>query len=176
VLAFAVTAVARRRIRSPLAQEAIAAATGLLPALLSLRGSRAAVWHAVEHKSIAAYESGGPAEVDNAGAHPKEHPRCGSNLVLPLMASTTAANLIARRMNRRPGPRTRAVAALAGAGVAVELFAFAHRRPGNPVSRLIHGAGHALQARIATREPAADDLDVGLRAMRALFRAEGISG
>jgi len=176
LVALGATALARRRIRSPLGQEAVAAAAGLVPALLSLRGSRAAVWHAVEHKSIAAYESGGPREVANAGAHPKEHPRCGSNLVLPLMATTTLANLVARRVDRRLGPRTRAVAAAAGAGMAVELFAFADRRPRNPVARVVHGAGHMLQARIATREPAAADLEVGRRAMDALFRAEGISG
>lgn len=175
IAAFAATAVARRRLRSPLAQEAVSAAAGLLPALMSLRGTRAAVWHAVEHKSIAAYESGGPAEVANAAAHPKEHPRCGSNLVLPLIATTTAMNLVVRRVGRgRSTARTRALASGLGAGLAVELFAFAHRRPGNPVSRLVHGAGHALQARIATREPAAEDMEVGREAMSALFRAEGI--
>ena len=71
---------ARRRLRSVLAQEAVGAVAGLAPALLTLRGSQAAVWHAVEHKSIAAYEAGGADEVANAAAHAKEHDRCGSNL------------------------------------------------------------------------------------------------
>jgi hypothetical protein len=39
----------------------------------------------------------------------------------------------------------------------------------------VHGAGHALQARVATREPAAEDMEVGREAMSALFRAEGIA-
>jgi len=169
-----VGAVARRRLRSPLAQESAAAVVGLLPALISLRGSRAAVWHAVEHKSIAAYEEGGPPEVANAARHPKEHPRCGSNLVLPLLVATTVSNVVTRRVVGSSGPASRAVAGAASAGLAVELFAFAHRRPGHPVSRIVHLAGHTLQARLATREPEADDLEVGRAAMRALFRAEGI--
>lgn len=177
VVAFAGTALARQRLRSPLAQEAVAAAAGLLPALLSLRGGRAAVWHAVEHKSIAAYESGGPGELANAAAHPKEHPRCGSNLVLPLIAATTAVNVVMRRLgDGRSTPRIRAAGSALGAGLAVELFAFAHRRPANPVSRLVHLAGHTMQARFATREPEAVDLEVGREAMAALFRAEGIPG
>lgn len=167
-------AVARRTIRSPLGQEAAAAVLGLLPAVISLRGGKAAVWHAVEHKSIAAYEHGGPAEVDNAARHPKEHPRCGSNLVMPLVVSTAASNLVARRMLGSAGPAARALTGAASAGLAVELFAFAHRKPRHPVSRMVHLAGHTLQARLATREPEAEDLEVGRAAMRALFRAEGI--
>lgn len=167
-------AVARRKLRSPLAQEAAAAVVGLIPAVVSLRGSRAAVWHAVEHKSIAAYEQGGPAEVANAAAQPKEHPRCGSNLVLPLLVSTTVTNLLTRRLRGGSGPAVRAAAGAVSAGVAVELFAFAHRRPEHPVSRVVHGAGHMLQARLATKEPEPEDLEVGGAAMRALFRAEGI--
>jgi uncharacterized protein YqhQ len=168
-----VSAIARRRLRSPVAQETVAALSGLMPAVASLLGSRAAYWHAVEHKSIAAYEDGGPGEVPHADRHPKEHPRCGSNLILPLMVTSTAANVVGRKLGRG-GPVTRAAASAVGAGLAVELFAFAHRRPEHPLSRLVHGAGHALQAGLATREPPADDLAVGLLAMRALFRAEGI--
>ena len=166
--------IARRRLRSPLAQGGAAAVVGLNPAVVSLRGSRAAVWHAVEHKGIAAYEQGGPAEVANAARHPKEHPRCGSNLVLPLLLSTTATNVLTRRLVGTTGPVVRAVAGAASAGLAVELFAFAHRKPTHPVSRMVHGAGHTLQARLATKEPEAEDLEVGGAAMRALFRAEGI--
>lgn len=166
--------VVRRNVRSPLAQEAAAAVLGLMPAVISLAGSRAAVWHAVEHKSIAAYEEDGPRGVDNAAAQPKEHIRCGSNLVMPLLVSTAVTNLASRRLLGRAGPVTRAVAAVASAGVAVEWFAFAHRHPSNPLSKAVHASGHLIQAKLATREPDSDDLQVGGAAMRALFAAEGI--
>jgi uncharacterized protein YqhQ len=167
-----VAALARRRLRSVLAQEAVGAVAGLAPALVSLRGSRAAVWHAVEHKSIAAYEAGGEAEVGNAAAHAKEHDRCGSNLVVPLLVTTTVGNTVARKLlgRRAVGGRT-AVAALS-IGAAVEVFAFSARRPEHPVSRAIHGMGHAMQSGFATREPSSGDLLVGQAAMEALLRAE----
>lgn len=164
-------AIARRRLRSVLAQETVGALAGLAPAVMTLRGSQAAVWHAVEHKSIAAYEAGGAEEVSRAADHAKEHERCGSNLILPLLVSTTLGNTLARKaFGRRLGGRT-----LVGAvsiGCAVEMFAFSARRPRHPLSRLIHGVGHAMQSGFATREPSQGDLLVGRAAMEALLRAE----
>jgi uncharacterized protein YqhQ len=173
-IALATTAVARRRLSSPLAQEAVAAVAGLVPTLAALRGSHAARWHSVEHKSIAAYEAGGPIEVAHADRHPKEHPRCGSNLVLPMMFTTTAANALGRSLGANAGVVGRVATSAIGMGAAVELFAFAHRNPRNPVSRVVHGAGWALQAGFATKEPHADEMLVGRQAMAELFRVEGI--
>jgi uncharacterized protein YqhQ len=170
------TAIARRRLPSVLAQECVGAVSGLLPALITLRGSRAAIWHAVEHKSIAAYEAGEAGELLDATDHAKEHDRCGTNLVLPLLVTTTLANTAARKLLPRRAIGTRAGVALIGVGAAVEIFAFATRRPAHPLSRTIHAAGHALQAGFATREPTARDLLVGRAAMDALLRAEGAAG
>jgi uncharacterized protein YqhQ len=166
---------ARRRLRSVLAQEAVSAISGVVPALISLHGSRAATWHAVEHKSIAAYEAGGADGLPAAGDHAKEHDRCGTNLVLPLMITTTLANTAARKLVRSRSVGVRAGMAAVGVGAAVEVFAFAHRSPEHPLSRAVHKAGHTIQARVATREPSGDDLDVGRAAMDALLRAEGTS-
>lgn len=168
----AITAIARRRLPSVLAQEAVGAVSGLVPALITLRGSRAAVWHAVEHKSIAAYEAGEPGEVPDAADHAKEHDRCGSNLVLPLLVTTTLANTVARKLFPRRRIGARAGLTLVGVGAAVEVFGFATRNPEHILSRTVHGFGHALQAGFATREPSAGDLLVGRAAMDALLRAE----
>jgi len=170
--ATAVAALARRRLRSVLAQEAVGAVAGLAPALVTLRGSRAAVWHAVEHKSIAAYEAGGADEVERAGDHAKEHDRCGSNVILPLLVSTTIGNTVARKLLGRRALGGRTVVAALSIGSAVEIFAFSARRPEHPLSRVIHGVGHAMQAGFATREPSTGDLLVGRAAMEALLRAE----
>jgi len=165
-------AVLRRRTRSVFKQEVIGALLGLAPALVTLRGSRAAVWHAVEHKSIAAYEAGGADAVADAATHAKEHRRCGSNLVLPLMVSTVVGNTLARRIpaGRLPGLRTLITGISIGA--AVEVFAFSVRRPGHIVSRVVHTSGHAMQVGFVTREPTADELTVGRAAMEALIDAE----
>jgi uncharacterized protein YqhQ len=141
---------------------------------VALRTSRAAAWHAVEHKSIAAYEAGGPEEITRADRYPKEHPRCGSNLIVPMVAASVAANLLVRCV---PGLRrhgARAAAAMLAAGSAVELFAFATRNPGHPVARTVHVIGHAIQARIATVEPDAAEMRVGVAALEEICRVEGI--
>lgn len=164
--------VLRRRTRSVLAQETIGAVFGLAPALITLRGSRAAVWHAVEHKSIAAYEAGGPAGVEHAAEQAKEHRRCGSNLILPLMVSSIVGNTVARKLPLRRIPGARMAVSALSIGAAVEVFAFAARRPAHIVSRVIHATGHAMQAQFVTREPEADELLVGRVAMDALIDAE----
>lgn len=168
--------IARRRLRSPLGQELASAAIGLAPAVVALRTSRAAAWHAVEHKSIAAYEAGGIDEVARADRYPKEHPRCGTNLIVPMVAASVAANLLVRFV---PGLRRHGARAVAGAlavGSAVELFAFATRNPGHPLARAVHGIGHTIQARIATVEPDAAEMRVGVAALQEICRVEGVAG
>lgn len=164
--------VLRRRTRSVLAQETIGAVMGLVPALVVLRGSRAATWHAVEHKSIAAYEVGGAAGIRDAAAQAKEHTRCGSNLVLPLIVATVAGNTVARSFPLRHIPGARALVGALSIGAAVEVFAFAGRRPAHPLSRVVHGTGHAMQAGFVTREPSAVELAVGRQAMETLVAVE----
>ena len=116
----------------------------------------AAVWHAVEHKSIAAYEAGGADEVANAAAHAKEHDRCGSNLVVPLLGHDDdrqhrrAASCFGRRAL---GGRT--VVAALSIGAAVEVFAFSARRPEHPrlAGHPRHGPRDAVGLRHARAEP-----------------------
>jgi uncharacterized protein YqhQ len=168
----ALTAFTRRRMRSVIGQEVLGALSGLIPALVALRASDAAMWHGVEHKSIAAYEAGGATEVANAGAHAKEHPRCGSNLVLPLMTATVLCNTVVRKIVRHPSTALRLVATAASVGMAVELFSFSTRRPKHPVARAVHAVGHALQTHLATIEPAREDLEVGRAAMDEIIRLE----
>jgi uncharacterized protein YqhQ len=175
--AMAATAASRRIIRSAAGQEAVAAALALAPPLLALRASDAAAWHAVEHKSIAAYERAGEAGIADNALDPKEHDRCGSNLVLPMVVASAAGNLLARRL---PTRRTRLIGRMAtmvvAVGAAVEAFAFAERNPRHPVSRAIHGTGHAIQAGFVTREPDHHQLAVGRAAMHEILRVERAAG
>lgn len=168
-----VSSIVRRTTRSPFIQEAVGALTGLAPAVATLRGSAAARWHAVEHKSIAAYEAGGPSEVARAAAHPKEHMRCGTNLVLPLLIFNVVINTTIRRLSPAPSAGVRMAGSALSMGAAVELFAFAHRRPNHPVARAVHRVGHTIQARFATEEPGPGEMVVGRAAMDEILRAEG---
>lgn len=160
---------ALRRFAAPTARRELAiSAIGSLPALAALRHHDLAAYHAVEHKAIAGYERG----VDPAGV-PKEHQRCGSNLIVPMLALSVVGQALVERLATEPGPLVRGGVALAGAGAAVELFVYAERNPDAAVSRAVHGTGHEIQRRVSTREPTAEQLGVGIAALDELLRAEG---
>jgi len=169
-LGAAVASSAIRRLgRSTVASEGAIAALGVLPAAMALRDRDLAAYHGVEHKAIGAYERG---SFDPADA-PKEHERCGSNLIVPLLVLSAAGQLVAERVARRPGPLPRIVAGVASVSGAVELFAYAERRPDSGLGRAIHAAGDAIQRVFSTREPNAEQLEVGSAALQEVLRAEG---
>jgi uncharacterized protein YqhQ len=150
------------------ARESLVAALGLLPAVAALRDRDLAAYHGVEHKAIGAYERG---SFDPSDA-PKEHDRCGSNLIVPMLVLSTAGQLIVERLLSPPGPVARAVAGVASVSGAVELFAFAERRPDSALGRAIHALGHEIQRLLSTREPSPEQLEVGTAALHEVLRAE----
>ena len=103
---------------------------------------------------------------------PKEHERCGSNLVGPMMAFSIVGQVVTERLVDDPGPVARGLAALASVGGAVELFVFAERHPDSAVGRAIHGPGYEIQRLVSTREPTAEQLEVGVAALQEVLRAE----
>ncbi len=148
-------------------REGAAAVVGLLPSLVALSGSELAAYHAAEHKAIGGYEEGiDPAEM------PKEHQRCGSNLIAPMLVTSVAGQLVVDRLIDEPGRVARAVSALLGVSLSVELFVYAERRPGSAIGRAIHFAGDAIQRLFATREPTPAQLEVGVAALEAVLAAE----
>ena len=74
--------VVRRRTRG-MGGETALAALSLAPSLVALRGGDVAAYHGVEHKAIGAYEQGAA----DAREATKEHDRCGSHLMAPLLAA-----------------------------------------------------------------------------------------
>src|SRR5437764_1991737 len=92
-------AIKRPGVARTAGREAAVALLSVVPAMLALRRGDLASWHGVEHKSIAAYEQDG--EVQAAA---KEHDRCGSHLVAPLLSTTVAGTAAARRAGLK-GPR-----------------------------------------------------------------------
>ena len=138
----------------------------LAPALLALRSGDLAAYHGVEHKAIAAYEK----DADAADAD-KEHDRCGSHLVAPMLAAATLGNVAARRAGLR-GPAAEAAVGLGSAAVAVEVFAWGERHPDSRVTRLLRRPGHEIQRVVGTREPTAEQLEVGRAALEEILRVE----
>ena len=165
--ATAASAVARKLARGSATRETAIALIGMLPALAALRDRDLAAYHGAEHKAIGAYESGGP-----AADEPKEHERCGSNLIGPLLAFSVAGQVIVEGVLERPNSIARGAASLAATGAAVEVFAYAERNPEATISKAVHGTGYEIQRLISTREPTAEQLEVGESAVRELLRVE----
>jgi uncharacterized protein YqhQ len=148
-------------------REGVLTLLGIAPAALALKDSQLAAYHGVEHKAIAAYEQG-----TDASEAAKEHDRCGSNLVAPMMLSTLAGNIVVRTLLRARGPLAGASVALGSVALSVELFAWSERHPDRPLARAFHRPGFEMQRLFATREPTAEQLQVGRAAMAEILRLE----
>jgi hypothetical protein len=166
--ATAASGLARRLGRVSVVREGAVALLGALPALAALRDPDLAAYHGVEHKAIGAYEQGRP----DPAAVPKEHDRCGSNLILPMLAFTVAGQVIVERLLPDAGRLARGLATVGAISAAVELFAYAERNPDSGVAGVVHGSGREIQRRVSTREPTPEQLDVGRAALHEVLRAE----
>jgi uncharacterized protein YqhQ len=149
-------------------REGVVAVLGVLPAAAALRDRDLAAYHGVEHKAIGAYERGSRDPRDA----PKEHERCGSNLIAPLLAFSVAGQVITERMSARPGPVVRAAAGTGAVSAAVEVFAYAERKPESAIGRAVHAVGHEIQRLFSTREPTPEQLEVGVAALDAVLAEE----
>jgi uncharacterized protein YqhQ len=165
------TIVRRRTKSSPLAGELAVAALTLLPALLALRRSELSRFHGAEHKSVAAYESG-----DDVHGASKEHVRCGSNLIGPLLVTNLAGGLLLRGLRGQRNPLATLAVGLVGVGSAVEIFSWMARHRDHPLARMLLAPGVQVQQIFTTREPSERQLDVAQAALEELLRLEGTTG
>ena len=159
---------ALRRRPASATGELVQAALGLAPAMVALSDRNLAAYHGVEHKAIGAYEAGS----DDPASATKEHERCGSNLVAPMLVLSAAGQLLLERVLEEPGPLARAAVGVASASVAAEMFAWSERNPDTTAARAFHRPGHEIQRLIATKEPTPEQLEVGVTALREILRVE----
>jgi uncharacterized protein YqhQ len=164
----AATSLLRRRVQAGAMREGFAQAIGAVPALVALSDRDLAAYHGVEHKAIAAYERG----IDDVAAVPKEHDRCGSNLIVPMMLLSAGGTLLLERIVESPSAAARAGVGLGGASLAVEMFAWSDRHHGEPLAEAFHTPGREIQRRVATKEPTPEQLEVGIAALAEILRAE----
>jgi uncharacterized protein YqhQ len=162
------TATLRKRFGSSALREGVVQIIGAAPAMVALLDRDLAAYHGVEHKAIAAYEQG----IDDPTGVPKEHDRCGSNLITPMMLLSVGGTVMLERLVEKPSPAARAVVGLAGASIAVEMFAWSDRHHGDPLAEAFHTPGREIQRLIATKEPTPQQLEVGVAALAEILRAE----
>jgi uncharacterized protein YqhQ len=180
--------------RSALIQETGTALAAFVPAVLSVKNSPVSGYHGAEHKVIGGREealraakragdaAGAPKATGagpdagltgDAGAAPKEHDRCGSNLVGPFILATVMTNLLARDRSGRKTPLRSAAAGAASLGLALEAMRWANKHADSLLARLMMMPGRAMQKGLTTSEPTPDQLEVGERALAELLRLEG---
>jgi uncharacterized protein YqhQ len=165
---FGATQLLRRRLRNPALQQTAVQALGFLPAVTALSERDLAAYHGAEHKVIAAYEQ----EVDDPATVPKEHDRCGSNLLLPVSLFSLAGTLLAEWLLEDPGPLARNAVSFGGIALAVEMFAWSDRNHGSPLAEAFHTPGREIQRHLATREPTPAQLEVAVAALTEVLRVE----
>ncbi len=168
--ASAAASVALRTVRggSPLLKEIAAAGLAFAPVLIMLRNSRLMRYHGAEHKSIAAYEDGGVA----AAAAAREHDRCGSNLIAPLMLTSVGGSLLLRAVGRERQPLATLLLGIVSLGTAMELFLWMSRHQDHPLARALRRPGLELQRLFTTAEPSDEQLEVAHVALQELLRLE----
>jgi uncharacterized protein YqhQ len=167
--AMVASAVAVRVVRDnarlgPAAQELVSGLISLAPAVMSLRTGELAAYHGAEHVSIGTYEHGEP--------RAKEHERCGTHLVGPLIGSMAIGAALASRVPRALQGPARGLAQLASVGAAMEIFQWMVRHPDHRLAKALAAPGHELQHRLATAEPSPAQLEVAEAALRACLRLE----
>jgi uncharacterized protein YqhQ len=166
------TAALRKRAPASALREGLVQAIGAVPAVVALMDRDLAAYHGVEHKAIAAYEQ----RVDDVASVPKEHDRCGSNLMVPMMLLSAGGTVLLEHLVEEPNAVARAGVGLGGASIAVEMFAWSDRHHGDPLAEAFHTPGREIQRHLATKEPTPEQLEVGLAAMAEILRVEHGNG
>jgi uncharacterized protein YqhQ len=148
----------------PMAQELLSGVLSLAPAALAVRSSDVAGYHGAEHISIGSYEHGEP--------RAKEHERCGSHIIGPLIASSAVGGALAGRAPDHLRGPVRAGAQLGALAASTEIFAWMVRHPENRLARALARPGHELQHRLATADPTPEQLEVAEAALSACLELE----
>jgi uncharacterized protein YqhQ len=132
--------------------------------MLALRGSELAAYHGAEHISIGSYEHGAPRE--------KEHERCGSHMLGPMLATSAVAGAMASKAPAHLRGAARVGAQLGALAASTEIFSWMVRNPENPLARALAKPGHELQHRLATAEPSPEQLEVAEAALARCLELE----
>src|SRR5947208_1060665 len=152
----------------PAAQELVAGLLSVAPAALALRSSDLAAYHGAEHISIGSYEHG--------ELRAKEHERCGSHLLGPLLATTAIANTLAARAPAHLRSPARVAAQFGALAASTEIFGWMVRNPDRKLARALAKPGHELQHRLATAEPTPEQVEVAEAALAACLELERVDG
>jgi uncharacterized protein YqhQ len=129
-------------------------------------------YHAAEHKAINAYEAGEELTPEKVQRFSLIHPRCGTAFLLWVMV---IAIFVFAFIGQPDWPwliASRILLLPVIAGIAYELIRFAGRHTDNGILMALLAPGLWLQ-RLTTREPALDQVEVSIRALKDVLKREG---
>lgn len=140
-------------------------------------------YHGAEHKSVFAYEAGDALTVENAKRYSTLHPRCGTAFILlVLLISILFFSVVFPFLPALAslGPFMRQSVAICLkvlfifpiAGLAYEMIRFSSRNMDHGIVRWALLPGLWMQ-RLTTREPADDQLEVALEALKRVLEGHG---
>ena len=131
--ALAVRAVRGSTRLTPLARELVSGLLSAVPATLALRGSELAAYHGAEHISIGSYEHGSPRQ--------REHERCGSHMLGPLLVSSAIGGALASRAPANLRGPARLAAQLGALAATTEIFGWMVRHPEHRLAQALSRPG-----------------------------------
>ena len=142
---------------------------GLLPDV-----RRVFQYHGAEHMTIHAWEAGRPLTVASVRESPKEHPRCGTSLLVLLVSVAflvflTFDLLVDQGILVRAASRVALLAPVAA--LSYEVLRLGARFQSNALGRALFAPNIALQG-ITTRVPADDQIEVAIAAFETAEAAE----
>lgn len=124
-------------------------------------------YHGAEHKSIHCYESGKELTVENARGFKRLHPRCGTNFLFIVMATS----IILFAFFGWPNPLMRIIMRIVCipivAGIAYEIIRILGKYD-NKFTRMIAYPGMMLQY-LTTKEPDDEQLEVAIASLKAVL-------
>ena len=130
-------------------------------------------YHGAEHKSIACYEAGLELTPENAMACRRFHPRCGTSFIFVILILSILVNSLISWENLAFRVLCKLLLLPLIVGIGFEFIAYAGKHD-NIFTKILSAPGLWMQ-RITTREPAIDQVEVALVALkRALARENGV--
>ena len=124
-------------------------------------------YHGAEHKTIATYESGAELTVENARAHSRLHPRCGTSFLLIVMVVSIIIFSFLKWDVMWKNMIYRLLLLPVVAGLSYEMIKLAGRSKNRCVAVLTK-PGLWLQ-KITTREPDDSQLEVAIASLKAVL-------
>jgi uncharacterized protein YqhQ len=129
-------------------------------------------YHAAEHKAINALEAGEELTPERVQRFSLIHPRCGTAFLLWVMVIGIFVFAFVGQPSWYWLILSRVALLPVIAGLAYELIRFAGKHADNRLLMTLLAPGMWLQ-RLTTREPSLDQIEVSIRALQEVLRAEG---